>query len=762
MNSRLQSKRHPHGRRLIESDSFPFEFISRLAEMESWRKEVYRPIYHIHKWWAKRLGSVFRGILLGSALPDSENLVEAFYRQHDFGRLTVFDPFMGSGTTIGEAHKLGFTALGRDINPVACESVRVSLGPLDRDALMKAFSQLSAGVGERIRALYQTADAEGHVCDALYFFWVKTLPCPACTANVDLFPTYIFVRNAYPDRKPEVRVVCPECAEIFAADVNDEKSHCPHCQHDFDLHSGPASGASATCRKCRHVFPIAKTVKAIGHPPAHRLFAKLILNSSGEKLYLPVTRKDELAYQRCSVELHRSKLPLPTLELKDGYNTRQVLNYAYRSWREFFNDRQLLALGWLHAAILELPDDAARAALRTVFSGVLEFNNMFASYKGEGTGAIRHMFAHHILKPERVPIEGNVWGTSKSSGAFSTLFKSRLLRAIEYHAAPFELEIERTNGSSKGKRVFGGSAPFSGRIVTKWPPSPKSASRAIYLSCGSSASTGLPDASVDLVVTDPPFFDNVHYSELADFFFAWQQLCPSPFVGRRSTTRHVEEVQDTSAKQFSAKLRSVFSECCRVLQEDGLLVFTYHHSRMDGWTSLADAVVGAGFSLVNCHPVKSEMSVAAPKSQAKEPIQLDVVLVCRKQVADMRKRSDTKIAFQRAVEHATSKASRLKECGLALSVNDRRVILISQFLVETCAGRSAEQLSDVLSSSLTDLDLAAMRLLESQATQSAKQPKQDERQLALLEKTKRGRPSKRIVKPVSYQRIQRRSTKTSS
>ena len=41
--------------RLIESGSFPFEFVSELAEMESWRKEVYRPIYHIHKWWAKRL-----------------------------------------------------------------------------------------------------------------------------------------------------------------------------------------------------------------------------------------------------------------------------------------------------------------------------------------------------------------------------------------------------------------------------------------------------------------------------------------------------------------------------------------------------------------------------------------------------------------------------------------------------------------------------------------------------------------------------------
>ena len=66
--------------RLIESDDFPFEFVSALAEMESWRKEIYRPIYHTHKWWAKRLGSVFRAILLGAALPKSASLSEALYR----------------------------------------------------------------------------------------------------------------------------------------------------------------------------------------------------------------------------------------------------------------------------------------------------------------------------------------------------------------------------------------------------------------------------------------------------------------------------------------------------------------------------------------------------------------------------------------------------------------------------------------------------------------------------------------------------------
>lgn len=761
MNKQLQSNGHPSSKRLIESDTFPIEFVSRLAEMESWRKEVHRPIYHIHKWWAKRLGSVFRAILLGSALPETEKLEDVFYRKHDFRGETVFDPFMGSGTTIGEAHKLGFTAFGRDINPVACESVRVALGPLDRDALLQSFAQLSSGVGEKIRALYRTSDGEGDLCDALYYFWVKTLPCPACSQRVDLFPSYIFARNAYPDRKPEVRVCCPRCGGIFAANVKDTKADCPHCRLSFNPQEGPASRASATCQRCRHEFAIAKTVKALGRPPEHRQFAKLVLNSSDEKIYLPITAADERAYRRCSEELGRSQMVLPLLELADGYNTRQVLNYAYRSWREFFNDRQLLALGWLHQAILELPDNTVRAAMLTTFSGALEFNNMFASYKGEGTGAIRHMFAHHILKPERVPIEGNVWGTSKSSGSFSTLFRSRLLRAIEYRTAPFEVAVELANGHNGGKRIYGASEPFTGNVSTQWPPR-KANERSVYLSCGSSATTGLPAKSLDLVVTDPPFFDNVHYSELADFFFAWQQLEPSPFTQKRQTTRHAEEVQDVSAEQFAAKLRAVFSECCRALKDDGLLVFTYHHSRMDGWTALADAVVEAGLSFVNCHPLKAEMSVAAPKSQAKEPIQIDIVLVCRKQAADTRKKADTKIAFQQAIKHATAKAKRLNDCGLTLSVNDRRVVLISQFLVETCAGRSAAQLSDALLANLTDLDLAAMRLLDSATIRSEKQPKQDERQLALLEKTKRNHSSKPTIKPVSYRRIRQRSTETAS
>src|SRR5262249_27759459 len=135
--------------------------------------------------------------------------------------------------------------------------------------------------------------------------------------------------------------------------------------------------------------------------------------------------------------------------------------------------------------------------------------------------------------------------------------------------------------------------------------------------------------SIDLIVTDPPFFDNVHYSELADFFHAWQQLASNPGASGGST-RRPREVQDSDAHRFAAKLQGVFRECRRILKDDGLMVFSYHHSRDQGWKALAQAVLGAGFAVVNSQPVKAELSVATPKSQAKEPIQLDIIIVCRK------------------------------------------------------------------------------------------------------------------------------------
>ena len=255
--------------RLIEADRFPFEFLSALAKRESWRKEVHRPIYHVHKWWAKRLGSVFRGLALGCVLGEDEDLAEAFYQKPDnLARAVVFDPFMGSGTTIGEAHKLGFTTLGRDINPVAVEAVRVALGSLRAPRLEETFADLSRTVGARIRRLYLTQDSRGRMAQVLYYFWVMQAPCPGCNDAVALFPSWVRARNAYPHRNAEVQVLCPSCGAFFKGLHTDTDSTCPVCNLRFDQNEGSVRGAKATCRTCRHTFSVREAVaRRCGAPP---------------------------------------------------------------------------------------------------------------------------------------------------------------------------------------------------------------------------------------------------------------------------------------------------------------------------------------------------------------------------------------------------------------------------------------------------------------------------------------------------------------
>ena len=153
----------------------------------------------------------------------------------------------------------------------------------------------------------------------------------------------------------------------------------------------------------------------------------------------------------------------------------------------------------------------------------------------------------------------------------------------------------------------------------------------VYLSCGDSSATDLADGSVDAVLTDPPFFDNVHYSQLSDFFHVWQRhVLGANGHQRLCTTRSPREVQSAHADSFTARLGTVLSEAHRVLKDDGILAFTYHHSRVEGWRSMLRALMDACFSITAAHPIKAEMSVAMPKHQARDPIDLDIIIVCRK------------------------------------------------------------------------------------------------------------------------------------
>ncbi len=737
LDSYVAEPKSPYGRtllsfggvRAIEDTAFPFEYFSDIAELESWRKEIYRPIYHIHKWWAQRLGSVFRAIIIGAFAPKGSNVFEMFYQPVRLTGTVIFDPFMGSGTTIGEALKLGARSIGRDINPVSHFIVKNALGLHPRKKIIETFRTIERDVAPAIRRPYQARLPEGGMADVLYYFWVKVIPCPKCERMVDLFSSYIFSQHAYPARNPEAHSLCSNCGAINRIRYDTELYKCSACGLAQNPQVGPAKGVSAVCPGCGHSFPIAKTARKYKEPPAHRLYAKMIIRPNGLKEYLPVDDYDIHLYQEASQTLKKRRKAYPVVPIEAGYNTNQVLNYSYQYWHQMFNDRQLLCLSLLADRIRKIPDRRLRDLFTCLFSGTLEFNNMFTSFKGEGTGAVRHMFSHHILKPERTPLEANVWGTPKSSGAFSTLFESRLVRALDYCENPFEISPTYNNGRTVGEKVYSLSCPLGTDAAENFDDF--QGGKELYLSCGDSAKTDLATESVDAIITDPPFFDNVHYSQLADFFYVWQRhVLRSNGNHNAETTRSEEEVQQSDSTIFTERLYGVWKECNRVLRREGLLIFTYHHSRNEGWRSVLEAIAKSGFTIVATHPIKAEMSVAMPKFQTKEPIDLDIIIVCRKRETTLTEASDSKRIIKNAINEATEQIVRFNGSGRSLSRSDIYVILMAQVIKRLSRQPLLHESLTFLDSNHTSIERAIAELHETQRI-SKRGPSKQSNQLSL-------------------------------
>ena len=101
---------------MIEKN-FDISFIANLALREKQIQQNFRPIIAVHKWFARRPGTLFRGLLLSEFL--EKPVSEAFYKANRLRGVRIADPFMGGGTPLLEANRLGCDVIGFDINPMS-------------------------------------------------------------------------------------------------------------------------------------------------------------------------------------------------------------------------------------------------------------------------------------------------------------------------------------------------------------------------------------------------------------------------------------------------------------------------------------------------------------------------------------------------------------------------------------------------------------------------------------------------------------------
>jgi len=692
----------------IEHD-FPIEQLNPLSRREANAK---RAIAMLHKWWARRVGCVFRTMILASLIPEEEwrwldkevqradidAWTALYYREHPKANplierylkdKVVLDPFMGGGTTIVEALRLGCKVIGVDVNPVAWFIVKKSIEPVDLDALDAAFEWLKEEVAHDILKYYRTpcpmqtsevskTSEVSHLADVMYVFWVKKVQCTNCGRDTRLFSSFRLATKTItlPDGSRQERdfVVCPYCYWVGDVKAGTRSMVCPDCGREFHPREGWAGRGKFTCEHCGHVDKTVEWVRRTGRAPEYEMFALEYWCPRHGRGYKGVEEFDRELYRKACREFGKEKanLPLPEGDIPaEGRSDPRPISFGMTRWTDLFNPRQLLCLGRLMRAIRGIENQAVRELMVVTLSDAVNANNMLCKYNAHRY-ELEPLFGHHAYWPPNQPTENNVWGTKYGRGPFSSYF-DKTRRAVEWAQNPREVSTD--GWLSMDDEAVASLADQPSAVVN-------GASRAWLTARSSEDISFLPSGSVDAVITDPPYYGNVQYAELSDFFYVWMRAglkddYPEfiPLVVPKQAEVVVNKEADKTDEHFRQGLLCCFQECQRVLKDNGVMAFTFHHEKAKAWGAVLEAVMDAGFDIRSVWTYHSESRTGFHGGG----IRFDTIVVCRKRLEEPAPAAWGALQ-DRIVAAIKEELRRLLENGAALSSEDVFVITMGKAL----------------------------------------------------------------------------------
>jgi adenine-specific DNA methylase len=615
---------------MIERD-FDISFIADLALREKQVQQNYRPIIAVHKWFARRPGTLFRGLLLSEF--SGKPLKEAFYEGNNLSGLHIADPFMGGGTPLLEANRVGCAISGFDINPMSYWIVKQEIEHLDLNLYSEAAQVLRSYLEKEIGHFYRTdcTFCGSPNAKVKYFLWVKVRPCNKCGKEIDLFPGYLLSADS---RHPKNVFVCPGCGELSETSDRKNPGLCLHCHSELTT-DGPAKRSRCICPECcsDNHFPD----KELG-VPMHRLFAieyycPQCKPSHSGRFFKKADKKDISKFKESSKRWARM-VPkfVPDAKIPSGDETNRLHRWGYTRYRDMFNDRQLLGLELSARIIADIPNDRVRNSLATNFSDLLRYQNMLSRYDTKALKSL-DIFSIHGFPVGLVQCESNFLGIMDQgravcigSGGWANIIE-KFKKAKSYCDLPFEVKHK-----GRVKKII----PITGEwIGDRFNGKNSELDRVVNLSCQDAASSKLPDASIDAVFTDPPYFGNVQYAELMDFCYVWLKkligLNSSAFKG--DSTRNPDELtinvdMGRGLDHFTEGISTVYQKMSRALKHGSPLVFTYHHNNIEAYYPIAVGILDAGLTCSASLPCPGEMGASIHINGTGSSI-IDTVFVCR-------------------------------------------------------------------------------------------------------------------------------------
>ena len=609
----------------IERD-FDVPMVAGLALREKQIQQNYRPIIAVHKWFARRPGTLFRGLLLAEF--GKRPLQEAFFDSNDLSGRRIADPFMGGGTPLIEANRLGCDVDGFDVNPMATWIVREEIEHLDLQAYERAATGLVDNLCDDVGAYYRTVCPLYGESDVPVksFLWVKNLDCAACGKTFDLFPGYLVATNR---RHPNNVLVCWACGDLNEVADRSALGTCRTCGEVLRL-TGPARRGRCDCPHCG--FPNAYPPADSG-PLQHRMFAIEYHNprrrGKHRGRFFKRPDSEDLARAEAAAQRWEQSAPrfVPDDAIPSGDETDRLHRWGYTRYRDMFNARQLLGLELSCRLVAGVEDPRVRSALATNLSDLLRYQNLLCRYDTMALKAL-DIFSVHGFPVGLVQCESNLLGitsengTNVGSGGWTNII-DKYAKAKRYCAAPFEV---RRNGSRKVQ------VPITDEWIGELHNGRR---RSVGIRCADATQVDLPARSLDAVFTDPPYFGNVQYGELMDFCYVWlRRLVGHEAEGfERQTTRSPQELTGNATQargldHFTEGLSAVYSRMARALKTGSPLAFTFHHNKLKAYSAVGTAILDAGLVCSASLPCPAEMGGSIHIHGTASSI-IDTVFVCR-------------------------------------------------------------------------------------------------------------------------------------
>lgn len=658
-------------------DKLPLNLMDELAEKETYRRDVYRPIYSIHKWWARRPGSTFRCLGLAALTDDTITkddiltarnsgshdglYIDSYDEQinpndkHINRDVTVLDPFAGGGTTLVELNRLGADVIGYELNPVAWWTEKKSMDDVDLDVLKREFNRILEEVRDELGKYYTTIDpATGQECEVLYYFQSQRIPCLTCDEEVQLFPRYQLAKTKKtrpgvlycPNQNCDDRIIeiddrekgLEEGEEVFIVDGGsvtvsaDGNEICPNCGHEFDPNDGTYGYGKYTCSN-GHKHDVKETLQRRGERPTFNRFALQYVDYNGDKRIKEFGKEDAKCVEQARERFQElcEDLPLPEQKIPEGDKTGALLNYNYEYFNELFTDRHLLTFGLLLKKARSVreqkfnnadPENISEFLITSVSNNLTRAGNLcvWDVY----TNKSDQVFKRHAYIPRVQPIESNPLNHDENVASLNNAFR-KVFRGKEFCVRPFEKIKNQRTGDVEQFYV-------NSEEISK--------DRVAGLNCKTAERLDEADESIDYIITDPPYYDNVQYSELSDYFYVWLRECLheeyeefEPEVVPKAREIVANKSANKDEEFFIKALTNVFSECHRVLKSDGEMVFTYHHNENEAWSVILEALIRSGFTVTGAYPVQSEMP-NNPHISELDNAEYDILVYANKERAD--------------------------------------------------------------------------------------------------------------------------------